>query len=184
MRRPGTIAGVVALAILGYITYNTIVTEGPGSRGVEPGSDLPAFAAPLAQSDLEGDADMSCDERGEDILNVCELAEGGPVVLAIFAEPIARCVEQVDVLDRLRERFPEVRFAAVATLGDRDDLRERVRERGWSLPVGHDRDGAVANAYAVAVCPQITFARRGGEVTETVFGSQDEAALAERIGEL
>jgi hypothetical protein len=184
VRRPGTIAGVVALALLAYITYNSIATEGPGSRGVEPGRELPAFAVPLAMSDLEGDADMSCDERGRDIVNVCELAEQGPVVLAFFAEPISRCVEQIDVLDRLRPRFPEVQFAAVATLGDRQDLRERIRDRGWSLPVGHDRDGAAANAYAVAVCPQITFARRGGEIVRTTFGSQDERQLAAVIEEL
>lgn len=184
MKRPGTIAGVVALAVMAYIAYNSIVTEGPGSRGVEAGSELPAFAAPLAVSDLEGDADMSCDERGADVVNVCELAERGPVVLAFFAEPIARCVEQIDVLDRLRRRYPEVQFAAVATLGDRAELRERVRERGWELPVGYDHDGAVANAYAVAVCPQITFAGRGGEVVRTTFGSQSEDQLIPLIEEL
>jgi hypothetical protein len=184
VRRPGTIVGVVALALIAYISYNSITTEGPGSRGVDPGGELPAFAAPLAVADLEGDADMSCDERGEDILNVCDLSERGPVVLAFFAEPIARCVEQIDVLDRLRTRFPDVQFAAVATLGDRDELRERIRERGWELPVGYDRDGAVANAYAVAVCPQITFAARGGEVVRTTFGSQGEAELSAIIEEL
>jgi hypothetical protein len=184
VRRPGTIVGVVALALIAYISYNSITTEGPGSRGVDPGGELPAFAAPLAVADLEGDADMSCDERGEDILNVCDLSERGPVVLAFFAEPIARCVEQIDVLDRLRTRFPDVQFAAVATLGDRDELRERIRERGWELPVGYDRDGAVANAYAVAVCPQITFAARGGKVVRTTFGSQGEAELSAIIEEL
>lgn len=178
MKRPGLIVGVLALAVIAYISYNSVTTEGPGSRGVNPGGELPAFAAPLALADLEGDADMSCDERGEDILNVCELSERGPVVLAFFAEPIARCVEQIDVLDRLRARFPDVQFAAIATLGDRDELRERIRERGWELPVGYDHDGAVANAYAVAVCPQITFAERGGEVVRTTFGSQGEAELS------
>jgi hypothetical protein len=184
VKRPGTIAGVVALALLAYIAYNSIVTEGPGSRGVEEGRELPAFAVPLALSELEGDADVSdaaCEERGDDVLNVCELAERGPVVLAFFAEPISRCVEQIDLLDRLRPRFPGVQFAAVAMLGDRDDLRRRVREQGWSLPVGHDRDGAVANAYAVAVCPQITFAGRGGEVRRTTFGSQDADQLVPLI---
>jgi hypothetical protein len=187
VKRPGLIAGVVALAVIAYITYNSIVTEGPGSRGVEPGRELPAFAVPLAQSDLTGPANLTenaCEVRGEDVLNVCELAERGPVVLAFFAEPMERCVEQIDVLDRVRARFPDVQFAAVAILGDRDDLRARVRERGWQLPVGHDEDGAVVNAYAVAVCPQITFAHRGGEVVETTFGSQDEAQLAAVIGEL
>jgi hypothetical protein len=184
VRRPGTIAGVVALALIAYISYNSIVTEGPGSRGVEPGSELPAFAVPLALSDLDGDANVSdraCEVRGDDVLNVCELAERGPVVLGFFAEPAARCDDQIDVLDRLRPRFPEVQFAAVAIRGDRAGLRRRVRERGWRLAVGHDRDGAVANAYAVAVCPQITFARRGGEVVETTFGSQDEKQLSEMI---
>ena len=184
MKRPGTIVGVLAVALIAYISYNSITTEGPGSRGVEAGSELPAFAAPLALSDLEGDADMSCDERGPEILNVCELSERGPVVLAFFAEPIARCVDQIDVLDRLRARFPEVQFAAVATVGNRADLRERVRQRGWGLPVAHDQDGAVSNAYAVAVCPQITFARRGGEVTRTTFGSQSEEQLIPAIEEL
>jgi hypothetical protein len=74
-----------------------------------------------------------------------------------------------------------VQFAAVAIRGDRRALRERVRERGWGLPVGHDETGAVANAYAVAVCPQITFAERGGEVTRTTFGTQDEDQLVPLI---
>ena len=187
MKHPGAIAGVLALIVLAYITYNTLETEGPGSRGVEAGRELPPFAVPLASSGLEGDANVSdraCDVRGEDVLNVCELAERGPVVIAFFAEPVARCDDQIDVLDRLRPRFRDVQFAAVAIRGDRGDVRQRVRERGWGLPVGHDRDGAVANAYAVAVCPQITFAERGGKVLRTTFGSQDEAELIPLIEEL
>jgi AhpC/TSA family len=187
VKRPGLIAGVLALAILAYISYNSLQTEGPGSRGVDPGRSLPAFAVPLALSGLEGDANVSedaCEVRGEDVLNVCDLADRGPVVLAFFAEPVARCDDQIDVVDRLRRRFPDVQFAAVAIRGDRDELRRRVRERGWRLPVGHDRDGAVANAYAVAICPQITFAARGGEVRRTTFGSQDEAELTALIEEL
>ncbi|MGH3101845.1 MAG: hypothetical protein ACRDPU_12725, partial [Thermoleophilia bacterium] len=47
----------------------------------------------------------------------------------------------------------------------------------WKLPVGHDRDGAVANTYGVAVCPTIALAARGGEIRDTVFGSQSERRL-------
>ena len=187
MKRPGLIAGVLALAVIAYISYNSFQTEGPGSRGVELGGELPAFAAPLALSELEGDANVSeraCDVRGPDVLNVCQLAENGPVVLAFFAEPVERCDAQIDLVDRMRFRYPDVEFAAVAIRGDRDELRRRVRERGWDLPVGHDRDGAVANAYAVAVCPQITFVARDGEVRGTSFGSLDEAQLVARIEEL
>jgi AhpC/TSA family len=184
VRRPGLIVGVIAVAVIAYISYNAVRTEGPGSRGVPAGDELPPFAVPLALSGLEGDANVSeraCDVRGEAVLNVCELAERGPVVLAFFAEPAERCDAQIDVLDRMRTRFPEVQFAAVAIRGDRDDLRRRVRERGWQVPVGHDRDGAVANLYAVAVCPTITFAARGGEIRQTTFGSQTERELEAAI---
>ena len=184
MRRSGLIVGVLAVAVLAYISYNSLTTEGPGARGVAEGRELPPFAVPLALSDLEGDANVSeraCGVRGPDVLNVCELAERGPVVLAFFAEPAERCDDEIDVLDRVRARHPRVQFAAVAIRGDRDELRRRVRERGWRLPVGHDRDGAVANAYAIAVCPTITFAARGGEIRTTAFGSQPERQLEAAI---
>ena len=184
--RPGLLVGVLAVVVIAYISLNTLRTEGPGSRGVPPGEPLPAFAVPLALSRLDGDANVSedaCRVRGRDVLNSCELAERGPLVLAFFAEPSERCDAQVDVLDRVRERFPDVGFAAVAIRGDREALRRRVRERGWRLPVGHDRDGAVANAYAVAICPTITFAA-GGRVDSTAFGALDERALAARVREL
>ena len=184
--RPGLFVGVLAVVVIAYVSLNTLRTEGPGSRGVPPGEPLPAFAVPLALSRLDGDANVSedaCRVRGRDVLNSCELAERGPLVLAFFAEPSERCDAQVDVLDRVRERFPDVGFAAVAIRGDREALRRRVRERGWRLPVGHDRDGAVANAYAVAICPTITFAA-GGRVDSTAFGALDERALAARVREL
>jgi hypothetical protein len=187
VKRPGLFVGVLAVAAIAYITLNSARTEGPGSRGVAAGQELPAFAAPLALSRLDGDANLSdraCRVRGPDILNSCELAERGPVVLGFFAEPADRCDDQIDALDDLRGRFPEVQFAAVAIRGDRDALRRRVRERGWRLPVGHDRDGAVANAYAVAVCPVITLAARGGEVRRTLLGSQDAAELEAAVREL
>ena len=56
-----------------------------------------------------------------------------------------------------------------------------MRERKWRLPVGYDHDGAVSNAYAVAICPTITFAGRGGKVDSTSFSLLEEAALAKRV---
>jgi thiol-disulfide isomerase/thioredoxin len=187
VKRPGVLVGVIALAVLAYILVSTLRTEGPGSRGLAGGAKMPAFAVPLAPSALEGDANVSdraCSVRGPDILNSCQLAERGPVVLAFFAEPSERCNDEIDRLERLRGSFPDVQFAAVAIRGSRDELRGRVRERGWTLPVGYDRDGAVANEYGVAVCPTITLARRGGTVVRSLLGSQDEAQLRAAIEEL
>jgi hypothetical protein len=187
VRRPALVVGVLALAAVAYIGVNTLRTEGPGSRGPEADRELPAFAAPLALSDLEGDANVSaraCSVRGPDVLNSCELAERGPLLLAFFAEPVERCDDEIDQVDRLRARFSDVQFAAVAIRGSRDALRRRVRERGWELPVGHDRDGAVANLYGVAVCPTLVLARRGGVVARTVLGTPDGAELSAAIAEV
>jgi peroxiredoxin len=179
------IVGVVTLVVLAYITLNTLGTDAPGSRGVKTGDEMPPFAVPLAFSDLEGDAqvepDKACKVRGPKILNSCELADHGPVVLAFFATRSERCERQVDVLERVRRRFPDVGFAAVSVRGNRKEVRRQARRRGWRMPVGYDHDGAVSNAYAVAICPTITFARAGGEVAGTSFDLLGEAALARRV---
>lgn len=191
------IVGVVCVLGLAYVTLNTVRTDAPGSRGVKPGRPLPPFAAPLASSTRRcegrecnpnvslraGDEvrRSACQVRLPDVLNSCALAERGPVALAFVATRSERCEEQVDVMQRLRSRFPRVQFAAVSVRGDRADLRATIRERGWTLPVAHDSNGAVSNAYAVALCPTITFARRGGKVDGTSLEFLDEAALARRL---
>jgi hypothetical protein len=194
------IAGAVLVIVLVYVTLNTLTTEGPGSRGVGVGQEVPPFAAPLALANLkcaggeECDANVlvkesdgvpkACDARGPNILNSCELVEKGPLVLAFLVAPSSKCIDQIDVLDRLRQRFPGVQFAAVAIRGDHADLNSVIRERGWKLPVAYDHDGAIANAFAVAVCPTITFADQGGEVRRTTLGTASEAEIVEAIKEL
>jgi hypothetical protein len=195
--RPGRLVGVVAVCALAWIGLNTLRTEGPGSSGPAAGSRLPPFAAPLATSALEGDVNVArrrgqgaagerpaCEVRGADVVNSCELAERGPVALAFLATRGARCTRGLDVLEEVARRHPRVQVAAVAIRGDRGELRRLVRERGWSFPVAHDRDGILANLYGVAVCPHVTFARRGGEVTETLLGEQDAAVLERRFAAL
>jgi hypothetical protein len=188
------VLGVVGILAIAYITLNTLQTDAPGSRGVPAGRTLPPFAVPLALSSLEGDANIAtradsgaegskpaCQVRGPRVLNSCQLAERGPVVLAFVATRSERCERQIDVLERVRARFPAVEFAVVAVRGDRGDVRRVVRSHRWRLPVGYDHDGAVANLYAVAVCPTITFARRGGRVVSTSFELLDERALSRRV---
>jgi len=191
------IVGVAVVLAIAYITLNTIRTDAPGSRGLDPGDPLPPFAAPLALSSLDGDANLAtkpnqggqgdrpaCEVRGREILNSCELAEKGPVVIAFVAARSEQCDRQVDILDRVRADYPDVAFAAVAIRGDRDDLRRTIRRRGWSLPVAWDRDGGVANAYAVAICPTVTFAYADGKVEGTSLALIDGVALRSRLEKL
>ena len=191
------IVGVAVVFAIAYITLNTLRTDAPGSRGLDPGDRLPPFAAPLALSKLDGDANLAtkpdqggqgkrpaCQVRGADILNSCQLAERGPVVLAFVATRSQACDRQIDVLDRIRADHPGISFAAVAIRGDRGDLQDVIRRRGWKLPVGWDRDGGVANAFAVAVCPTVTFAYKGGRVEGTSLSLIDGAALRARLDKL
>jgi hypothetical protein len=183
--RSAWIVGVAAVLALSYITFNTLGTDAPGSRGVPTGEKLPPFAVPLALSSLDGDAQVdpakACRVRGPRVLNSCQLAERGPVAIAFFATKSQRCERQIDVIDRVRRRFPDIGFAAVSVRGDRDEVRRQARRRGWGLPVGYDHDGAVTNAYAVAICPTITFAARNGRVVSTSFSLLGEAALVKRL---
>jgi hypothetical protein len=185
--------GVVGVVVLVYITLNTLRTEGLSPQGLERGTRLPPFAMPLATSASDGDANIAtrpdsgpegkvpaCTLRGPEILNVCELAERGPVVLAFVATRSGDCARQVDVLDKVAARVPGVAFAAVAVREDHGRLRRLVGARGWHVPVGYDHDGAVGNLYGLGVvCPLLTFAGRDGRVAGTRVGFLDEAALTD-----
>ena len=192
-RRYGWIVGVVGLLLIAYITLNTLRTQ--GREAPQEGKQLPPFATPLALSSLNGDANVArrngsgasgkrpaCEVRGDDVFNVCDLAARSPLVLAFFiTRGGAECRRELDVMQRVQARFPGVRFAAVAVRGDRADLRKLIRRRGWTFPIGYDRDGAVANLYGVAVCPTIVFAYPRRLTMLTDFGYLGDAKLAERV---
>ena len=187
----GWLVGAVAVVVLAYITLNSLRTEGLDPEGLERGTELPPFAMPLATSATDADANIAtrpgsgaegdvpaCSVRGPEVLNVCELSERGPVVLALVVTRSADCARQVDVLDAVARRVPDVEFAAVAVREDRDRLRRLVGERGWRIPVGYDRDGAVGNLYGLGVvCPLLTFAGRDGRVERSELGFVDAPAL-------
>jgi hypothetical protein len=187
----GWLVGAVAVVVLAYITLNSLRTEGLDPQGLERGTELPPFAMPLATSASDADANIAtrpgsgaegdvpaCSVRGAEVLNVCELSERGPVVLALVVTRSADCARQVDVLDEVARRVPDVEFAAVAVREDRDRLRRLIRERGWRIPVGYDRDGAVGNLYGLGVvCPLLTFAGRDGRVEQSELGFVDAPAL-------
>lgn len=192
--RYGWFLGVAGIVLVTLVTINTFRTEGRGATGLEVGSAMAPFAAPLALTDLEGDVNVArkanqgdagrvpaCALRGPKILNACDLWRSRPVVLAFMATRGDSCIKELDALERVRRRFPDVAFAAIAIRGNRDDLRDLIRSRGWRFPVGFDRDGALANLYGVAVCPQIVFGRRGGRVVDTTFGELSEAELMAQV---
>ena len=168
------------------------MTKPQGVKGLAPGERVPPFAVPLALGTLEGDADTAtrandgaagrvpaCRERGPQILNVCQLYERSPVVLALFVDG-GSCPDVLDDMQALAPSFRGVRFAGVALKGDRAKVRKLIRTHRLSLPIGIDRDGALAALYKVGTCPQMTFIYPGGEVQGSVLLNTPSRALLRR----
>ncbi|HUR87342.1 MAG TPA: hypothetical protein VMY78_18585 [Solirubrobacteraceae bacterium] len=193
--------GIIALLAIAFVVLGGARTEGPGARGLAPGAQLPAFAAPLATAGVDCDEDSdpcdanvatragqgsagrrpACEVRGPTILNICELRARGPVVLAFLATRGGDCADTLDRLDRVMRRHLGVQAAAVGIRGEFAQLRETAGRHRWRFPVGWDRDGILAKLYGVAVCPHITFARWRGRVQSTILGGATEAELERRI---
>lgn len=195
--RYGGYVGLLALVIIGLITINTIVTKPNGVRGLAPGERVPPFAVPLALGNLNGDADTAthanegaagrvpaCLERGPQILNICQLYEGAPVVLALFVDG-GSCPDVLGDMQALAPSFPGVRFAGVALKGERSRVRKLIRAHSLSLPIGIDGDGALAALYKVGTCPQVSFVYPGGDAQgQALLNRPSRALLRRRIGEL
>lgn len=182
-----------ALVLVAFIVRSLFISP-IDPTGIAPGHRLPPFATPLALGNLTGDADIAthandgedgkvpaCAERGAQILNVCELYEQGPLVLALFVDS-GSCTGILSSLQTLAAQFPTVRFAAVAIRGEREQLRTLIRRRRLTLPVGLDPEGAVAALYKVFTCPQVNFAYRGGIVqSKALLGGASLANLRARV---
>jgi hypothetical protein len=182
-RRYGWFLALAGVALIAYVSLNTLRSDHVGSAGLKVGSQMPPFAAPLALGSVDGDVNVArkagqgsagdkpaCSVRGPGILNSCQLAERGPFVIAFMATRGAQCTRELDALQRLLPRHPHLQVAAVSIRGDRDDLRALVRRHGWRFPVAWDHDGILANLFGVAVCPQVTYALPGGAVQATTVG--------------
>jgi hypothetical protein len=195
--RYGRYAGLLGVLLLVGIIVNSLFVHRAALTGIDPGQPLAPFAVPLALSSLEGDADIAthanqgadgkvpaCAERSAQILNICQLYEQGPVVLALFVDA-GGCTSVLSEMQALVPEFPGVRFAAVAIRGERAAVRRLLRARGLTLPVGLDKDGAVADRYKVYSCPQLDFAYRGGVVqSKALLASPSLASLRARVSEL
>ena len=189
-RRYGWAVGVLAVAlVIGFLLYTLSSHNNSGTAGVPAGAQLHLFAAPLAASTLNGDANLNppCTLARHDprALNVCLLTKRGPLVLAFFVTNSSQCERQVDTLQALAAQpaLRRVQFAAVAVNGTHDAVAKAVRKHGWTIPVAYDADGAVGGAYGVTACPLLELADRGGTVAQRLIGEHwtDESALAARV---
>ena len=181
----GGLAAVLAIAFLLY----SLTSNRSGTAGVPAGRQLHSFAAPLAVSTLNGDANLNppCTPARHDprALNVCLLVKRAPLVLAFFVTDSPACERSIGTLQALAETraLRGVQFAAVAIQTSHAAAAKAVRAHGWTIPVAYDADGAVGALYGVTACPLLELARRGGAVADRLIGEHwlDRSALEARV---
>lgn len=182
--------GVIGLVLVIVFSVYQFVTHGVTTTGVPVGQRLHLFAAPLADTTLDGDpnAHPACTAARHDprALNICLLVQHAPLVLAFYVNGASQCERQVDALQTLSARFPSVQFAAVAVGGSHGATAAVVRHRHWTIPVAYDADGVVQQLYGVVACPMVELAGRGGVVRARLIGNrwQTVAALEPYVREL
>lgn len=162
---------------------------------------LPEFAVPVAAGTLEGDANVAQDDcesaqapcpAGDrrspacristpGAIRVCDLF-GRPLVLSFWFSHGGNCIEQQDVVSRVYRRYRgRVNFLSLDIRDDRDAVRELIHQRDWQMPVGYDRDGAVASLYRIAACPTLAYVYPGGTLEDASVGDLTTAQLEGRV---
>lgn len=202
--------GLLFLAVLAIASIQTLGGDGGGGTlGLDrqPARwPLPEFAVPAAAAEeLEGDANVAqddcessaipCPEEARrppacriglaEAIRVCDLFDRPLVISFWFTKGGDSCVEQQDVVDRIYGRYREqVNFLSLNVRDDRDTVRDLVRTRAWEMPVGYDRDGAVAGLYKVAGCPTFAYAYPGGTLESAGVGELTVGQLGARVERL
>lgn len=192
--RYATIVGVVVVAVVLAISF---ANPGHGASGLAPGTQVPPFAAPLAFKGPKGIVDIAvhadegqrgrvpaCREQGTGILNICELYERGPVVLALYVQS-GSCPDVLRSMQTLSRFYPHVGFAAVAIRASRAEVRSLVRREALSIPVGVDEEGSLAALYRMASCPQVSFISPHGRVqSRALLTTPSRQVLTRRVAAL
>jgi thiol-disulfide isomerase/thioredoxin len=206
--RYSIVVGLLFLVLVGIATLHTLSGGGgEDTLGLERQPDrwpLPEFAVPAAAGKLEGDANVAQDDcesaavpcpQGERRTPACRIAVAGAIrVCDLFSRPLvisfwfsegSNCAAEQDVVSSVYERYRgRVNFLSVDVRDDRDTVRELVREHGWKMPVGYDRDGAVASLYRVGGCPTFAYAYPGGTLQDGSAGELTVAQLSGRVRRL
>lgn len=203
------VVGLLFLVIIIVATISTIDGDGGGETlGLDrlPARwPLPQFAVPQAAGELEGDANVAqddcetsaipCPEESRrtpacrvdlpEAIRVCDLFDRPLVISFWFTKGGDECVQQQDLVERAYRRYRgRVAFLSLDIRDDRDTVRELIRQRDWTMPVGYDRDGAVGSLYGVGICPTFAYVYPGGTLESAGIGALTLPQLSDRVDRL
>jgi hypothetical protein len=204
--RYSIVVGLLFVAIVAIALING-VPGGGGTLGLDEQPErwaLPEFAVPDAAGKLEGDANVAqddcssgelpcpadsrrsaaCQVRTPGAIRVCDFFDR-PLVISFWFSKGGDCVDQQDVVNRVYSRYRgRVNFLSLDIRDDRDTVRELIRQRGWAMPVGYDRDGAVASLYRIGGCPTFAYVYPGGTLESATIGKLSGGELGGRVDRL
>lgn len=200
--------GLAFIALIVVAALNTIRANDSGILGTDVVADrgmaLAEFAVPDLRGEQVGDANVyqddcassenpcpasdrrtpACEVELVQVIRVCDLFDR-PLVISFWFTGGADCLPTQDVVDRIARRFSgQVNFLSIDVRDDREEARQIVEDRGWTIPVGYDADGAVSNLYLVGVCPTVAFAYPGGILSEAKLGELSERQLVADVSRL
>ena len=204
--RYSLVVGLIFLALIVFAAINTLSgDEGGGDprarQARRPAGRCRSSPSRRPPAQLEGDANVAQDDcetsavpcpktpaasppagsRTPGAIRVCDFFDR-PLVISFWFTKGGDCVDQQDVVERRLRRYRgRVNFLSLDIRDDRDTVRELIREHGWTMPVGYDRDGAVAGLYRVGGCPTFAYVYPGGTLQSASIGELT-AAAAERPG--
>jgi AhpC/TSA family len=199
--------GLLFAILVAVAALHTLGGGGGGTLGLDrqpPRWPLPEFAVPEAAGRLEGDANLAqddcetsqvpcpaadrrkpaCEIPTAGAIRVCELFDR-PLVISFWFTRSGDCTNQQDAVDAASRRFRgRVNFLSIDIRDSREAVRELIRQHRWRMPVGYDRDGAVAALYRVGGCPTFAYVYPGGTLQSAAIGDVSAAQLEARVRRL
>jgi len=183
------LAGAVGAGLVGVGVVGSGVVDGSGvglgtdSGGVDGGSESAGTALPVEVSTLDAVGSTAGTTRVP--------APETPTVIDCFATWCGPCIEQMDALGTIHDRYDDrVSFVSVTNerFGgglDADDLRAWWREHDGRWTLGHDPEGDLLAALGADGLPFLVVTdgsgavvwRHGGVASAETLGRRVESAL-------
>ncbi|MGB2694822.1 MAG: TlpA disulfide reductase family protein [Dehalococcoidia bacterium] len=194
------------MAFIVFVSFKLIGSNQDAGTGLSQGVIAPKFAAPSGRGTLTGYANVfqthasavssgrkqaACEVTDKDAIRVCDYFNR-PLVMVFWSTKCGDCGHAVTKVQKLRARYPDVNFLAVATVDSVKDVKSRIDKEGWTIPVAVDQDGRVGALYNVAIPPATFFIFKGekakqgqnAKVMHSAIDQLSDTALADDIERL
>ncbi len=112
--------------------------------------------------------------------------KGKPLMINFFASWCLPCREEIPALVKIQKEYEPkgVMFLAVAIDDTEEDVENFIERLGFTFPVGHDKTGAIKEAYGVYGLPTSFFISKESTINYFHPGGVSEALLRHELDKL